>query len=106
MLRCFFFQAVDGIRYGHVTGVQTCALPICGYDKTRETLTLPGAAYASDGQGEPSCLPPQGWPGIPGVGRKTLSAQPGDSRSEERRVGKECRDRERTYEDRKKTEKE
>src|SRR5439155_13818775 len=23
-----FFQAEDGIRYGHVTGVQTCALPI------------------------------------------------------------------------------
>src|SRR6266508_6227338 len=23
-----FFQAVDGIRVGHVTGVQTCALPI------------------------------------------------------------------------------
>src|SRR5580693_10265350 len=24
----FFFQAEDGIRYGTVTGVQTCALPI------------------------------------------------------------------------------
>src|SRR5439155_5516777 len=24
----FFFQAEDGIRGGHVTGVQTCALPI------------------------------------------------------------------------------
>src|SRR6266581_7761039 len=24
----FFFQAEDGIRYGRVTGVQTCALPI------------------------------------------------------------------------------
>src|SRR5207253_8274861 len=30
----FFFQAEDGIRVGHVTGVQTCALPIC-----RETLS-------------------------------------------------------------------
>src|SRR5690625_1180819 len=34
----FFFQAEDGIRDGHVTGVQTCALPIClahqkGYDQ-------------------------------------------------------------------------
>src|SRR5215510_10653386 len=28
--RCFFFQAEDGIRDGHVTGVQTCALPIFG----------------------------------------------------------------------------
>src|SRR5437870_7406191 len=26
--RVFFFQAEDGIRDGHVTGVQTCALPI------------------------------------------------------------------------------
>src|SRR5215510_11908621 len=25
----FFFQAEDGILDGHVTGVQTCALPIC-----------------------------------------------------------------------------
>src|SRR5690625_7419456 len=28
MVLCFFFQAEDGIRDGHVTGVQTCALPI------------------------------------------------------------------------------
>src|SRR5438034_7096722 len=26
---CFFFQAEDGIRDHCVTGVQTCALPIC-----------------------------------------------------------------------------
>src|SRR5438034_1633613 len=26
----FFFHAEDGIRYHCVTGVQTCALPICG----------------------------------------------------------------------------
>src|SRR5690606_40395264 len=26
----FFTQAEDGIRDFHVTGVQTCALPICG----------------------------------------------------------------------------
>src|SRR5215208_7790947 len=33
MITIFFFQAEDGIRDGHVTGVQTCALPIsagCG----------------------------------------------------------------------------
>src|SRR5262249_56645922 len=29
-LGCFFFQAEDGIRDWSVTGVQTCALPICG----------------------------------------------------------------------------
>src|SRR5207302_2602270 len=28
LLRVFFFQAEDGIRDLHVTGVQTCALPI------------------------------------------------------------------------------
>src|SRR5690625_1641598 len=28
MYLIFFFQAEDGIRDGHVTGVQTCALPI------------------------------------------------------------------------------
>src|SRR5205085_3507433 len=27
----FFFHAEDGIRYLTVTGVQTCALPICFY---------------------------------------------------------------------------
>src|SRR5690625_2029692 len=30
MFFLFFFQAEDGIRDGHVTGVQTCALPISG----------------------------------------------------------------------------
>src|SRR6266511_4229531 len=34
----FFFQAEDGIRDFHVTGVQTCALPISG--------TAPGACFA------------------------------------------------------------
>src|SRR2546429_2768464 len=29
MIGCFFFQAEDGIRDVAVTGVQTCALPIC-----------------------------------------------------------------------------
>src|SRR5271165_7455987 len=29
MIFFFFFQAEDGIRDFHVTGVQTCALPIC-----------------------------------------------------------------------------
>src|SRR6266498_2394109 len=30
LVTCFFFQAEDGIRDADVTGVQTCALPICG----------------------------------------------------------------------------
>src|SRR5688572_32142773 len=31
---CFFFQAEDGIRDLTVTGVQTCALPICAFCAT------------------------------------------------------------------------
>src|SRR5690625_391625 len=39
-----FFQAEDGIRAGHVTGVQTCALPICRVLRGRQigrTLGFP-----------------------------------------------------------------
>src|SRR5690606_6713574 len=35
---CFFFQAEDGIRDFHVTGVQTCALPILAEKFDQETL--------------------------------------------------------------------
>src|SRR5579883_900667 len=37
-LYLFFFQAEDGIRYFHVTGVQTCALPISRPPKYLVTL--------------------------------------------------------------------
>src|SRR6266508_4690912 len=40
----FFFQAEDGIRDGHVTGVQTCALPI---SRHRPDDQLPGLASRS-----------------------------------------------------------
>src|SRR5690625_6269906 len=47
MCSFFFFQAEDGIRDGHVTGVQTCALPIIevvnGGDISKE-------AYVGDGE--------------------------------------------------------
>src|SRR5690348_17921727 len=33
----FFFQAEDGIRDGRVTGVQTCALPICHTERPART---------------------------------------------------------------------
>src|SRR5207253_7949132 len=39
----FFFQAEDGIRDGHVTGVQTCALPIFTSPTTTPWPTAPGA---------------------------------------------------------------
>src|SRR6266446_8562621 len=34
----FFFQAEDGIRYYKVTGVQTCALPICSGDRRHRPI--------------------------------------------------------------------
>src|SRR5439155_3981678 len=36
----FFFQAEDGIRDGHVTGVQTCALPISADDERVKAIVL------------------------------------------------------------------
>src|SRR5690625_2545986 len=45
----FFFQAEDGIRDGHVTGVQTCALPIlllviCLFLGSFRALAIPAVA--------------------------------------------------------------
>src|SRR5437879_13288143 len=61
----FFFQAEDGIRDTSVTGVQTCALPICL--KSRDAACL---------RSSPRFCPANA-----------------NMRSEERRVGKECRSR-------------
>src|SRR5256886_8133513 len=36
----FFFQAEDGIRDLTVTGVQTCALPICGVPDGEQLLRI------------------------------------------------------------------
>src|SRR5690606_40392695 len=44
---CFFFPAEDGIRAFHVTGVQTCALPI---------LSFFGALVAVFGRNLPAVL--------------------------------------------------
>src|SRR5437870_10802502 len=41
-----FFQAEDGIRGGHVTGVQTCALPISFAKSPRHADVLEGIAAA------------------------------------------------------------
>src|SRR5689334_24739314 len=68
----FFFQAEDGIRDGTVTGVQTCALPISG---------------------DSSEIRPHGRPTSGGATSTYSSLAPSSQRSEERRVGKECRSR-------------
>src|SRR5207253_7549766 len=44
----FFFQAEDGIRDGHVTGVQTCALPISARGVTVENRTADRGAILVD----------------------------------------------------------
>src|SRR5690625_6568184 len=44
----FFFQAEDGIRDGHVTGVQTCALPISGSSSVEPSETIPSQSGSDD----------------------------------------------------------
>src|SRR5207253_4283863 len=51
-----FFPAEDGIRDGHVTGVQTCALPIC------ELVEAPSSRVLVNGM-----LPFTDTPPIPGL---------------------------------------
>src|SRR2546427_9553478 len=78
----FFFQAEDGIRDLTVTGVQTCALPILGQCSRRARSASPS------------------WPAAcsrttstPGGCAATFKRHSPSTRSEERRVGKECRSR-------------
>src|SRR5690625_7541859 len=78
----FFFQAEDGIRDGHVTGVQTCALPILRVEQRRAVCNRYYEAFAK----------------VPGIIfqpelEDTMSNRWLTARSEERRVGKEgtCR---------------
>src|SRR5690625_8000842 len=71
----FFFQAEDGIRDGHVTGVQTCALPISWTRTALKTIPI--------------------WIRSERLPRKKAQSWSPSAtnwkRSEERRVGKECR---------------
>src|SRR5439155_5606415 len=82
----FFFQAEDGIRDGHVTGVQTCALPILlstshsparrpAMHELTSTPLRTAAVTRGASSGKPSRIAP------------TIL------KSEERRVGKESRSR-------------
>src|SRR5438034_11017987 len=77
----FFFQAEDGIRDHCVTGVQTCALPI-----------------SHGQQGEVAVFPLVENPGAVFTPKARLLVV----RSEERRVGKECRSRWSAYHEKKK----
>src|SRR2546422_4319679 len=90
----FFFQAEDGIRDVAVTGVQTCALPIFGslpnFAKTYE-------AYKAKFGKEPTAYALYAAEGtrviIDALRRSAPQLERAKDRSEERRVGKECRSR-------------
>src|SRR5207253_5790590 len=86
----FFFQAEDGIRDGHVTGVQTCALPI--YFDLAFSASWDYAPHRRDLERNPSLRRKPGR--SPGrffqavLCRATASRSALRWRSEERRVGK------------------
>src|SRR2546427_2455602 len=93
-MRChvffFFFQAEDGIRDLTVTGVQTCALPISTAKRRalddlrrRNLLARKHEILIRDLEQEQQAMPDPD---------AALDDDIGD-RSEERRVGKECRSR-------------
>src|SRR5687767_15265533 len=92
----FFFQAEDGIRDKLVTGVQTCALPIChgtGWGM------MHFASHPSRGTADTLPLATLDAWGVLGPRAKLAHMLYVDAddiarlRSEERRVGKECRSR-------------
>src|SRR5256885_10067316 len=91
---CFFFQAEDGIRDYKVTGVQTCALPISGTEGSAGNK-LNHLCLALDRDGFDTLrarLAERGIP-VPVTMKDSFGAQGHAPRSEERRVGKECRSR-------------
>src|SRR2546430_7191591 len=83
----FFFQAEDGIRDLTVTGVQTCALPICqhldGGNLRKQWFTFSASDSNCSGLGSFTTEHDE-------IGSAICFAA---KRSEERRVGKECRSR-------------
>src|SRR2546430_11518955 len=93
----FFVQAEDGIRDLTVTGVQTCALPI----SLSFTGALPAAVVASSTSTGSDTTTAAGKAPVKErvlshelrllLGREVVKMQ--HERSEERRVGKECRSR-------------
>src|SRR5256885_12367047 len=91
----FFFQAEDGIRDYKVTGVQTCALPI-SRRKTRRNQSRQGpekvAQHVSAGWQVKKTESLLGTAENLRSGRRIFTDS-STRRSEERRVGKECRSR-------------
>src|SRR5687767_15685327 len=99
-LAVFFFQAEDGIRHKLVTGVQTCALPISSIGPSPNFATASSrsstppfersfiASPRAQAYSEKSSSPPRARSTPLFVPRHS---QASETRSEERRIGKECR---------------
>src|SRR5438874_9907153 len=91
----FFFQAEDGIRDLYVTGVQTCALPIlpssfarCG-TSLASFITIGAISTFRSRRVRPSSRNGKRRPrALSGA----VTFKKSEPRSEERRVGKECRE--------------
>src|SRR5437764_7515135 len=93
VLFVFFFQAEDGIRDTSVTGVQTCALPILDVGAKRDSAAqhpparVAGAQVVERQLEHLRDLGGRRRPRVAGLDQ----ADERIDRSEERRVGKECR---------------
>src|SRR3989442_8032999 len=90
----FFFQAEDGIRDADVTGVQTCALPIFAASALLElsglvTDNAKAAGYRAKAEQMLATLSSEQYQ-CRNINNAFLLHC---TRSEERRVGKECRSR-------------
>src|SRR5256886_8133478 len=91
---CFFFQAEDGIRDLTVTGVQTCALPILNVQQRGRLQVLNALWKPRRIIAEANSI---GQPLLERTGTRATACRrihhDQSQRSEERRVGKECRSR-------------
>src|SRR5947209_8993983 len=95
--RVFFFQAEDGIRDIGVTGVQTCALPIFEISEFTGMIRIGAgpqrSAFLSSFFTLVGCHGAHVTAGLLWIGTMMAQIWAKGFRSEERRVGKECRSR-------------
>src|SRR5690606_40739406 len=87
----FFFQAEDGIRDFHVTGVQTCALPISAHRVLAIQLAQVDREYTVRRGDTLSLIATRHDVSLASL--RQANGLRNDQRSEERRVGKERRSR-------------
>src|SRR5256885_8082043 len=91
----FFFQAEDGIRDYKVTGVQTCALPILRSTTRCRKVTSPSSKSCLEQTHKALLSRKRARTYVKRSKWSSTQIAPflAKSRSEERRVGKECRSR-------------